>query len=92
MLDKYLQILLQVVHILEPILAVHVFDRTIVAAETEELLSQLQHSQVPHHVPKIDYSSKRNTGHHEFNSVFFVVCGMRIFELRMRLSYHHHHH
>ena len=73
MLDKYLQILLQVVHILEPILAVHVFDRTIVAAETEELLSQLQHSQVPHHVPKIDYS-KRNTGHHEFNSVF--VCSL----------------
>ena len=23
---------------------------------------------------------------------FFAVCGMRIFELQMRLSYHHHHH
>ena len=51
--------LLEPVHILyisftllEPVSALHILDGAIVATEAEELLPQLQHSQLLHHVPE----------------------------------------
>ena len=39
------------VTLLEPVPAFHILDGAIVATEAEELLPQLKHSQLLHHVP-----------------------------------------
>ena len=40
------------IQLLEPVSPVHILDGAIVSTEAEELLPQLQHRQVLHHVPK----------------------------------------